>query len=94
MVIVNPFARFRLRVAVYVPPSYGRGGLPPLAPLGVPPVPPVGAGADAPGVLISIFVVLVRCNPPPNTNQPMTARRIRTTMAHTHPEPDPVVGVC
>ena len=81
-------------MAIYVPRAYGRG-LPPLAPLGVPPPAlPVGAGADAPGVLISIFVVLVRRSPPPYTNQPMTASRIRTTMAHTHPEPDPVVGVC
>jgi hypothetical protein len=73
---------------------YGLGFPPPLG--GVPPdgAGVDGAGADAPGVLMSIFVVLVRCIPPPNTNHPITAKRIRTTRPHTHPAPDPVAGVC
>src|SRR5690348_8195031 len=53
----------------------------------VPPVPPpLGAlPLDAPGVLISTFVVLFK--PPPKTNQPTTSSSTITTTAHTAPEP-------
>jgi hypothetical protein len=86
--------RMPLSVAELLPSSYGLGFPPPVPPGAPPLAPPAGAGADEPGVLMSIRVVLVRCIPPPNTNQPMIAKRIRTTMAQIHPEPEPLVGVC
>ena len=45
------------------------------------------AGAPAFGTLMSTLVLDVRCNPPPNTNHAMIPSRMRTTIAHTAPDP-------